>query len=152
MPRSVGSSVMIAAAMLVVPACHEATPVSPSEPVTASITAVRYERVRAITLETTAPVVVTIWYALAPGDPYDRTSPRLCVLDRVGPTTFACPVPHFEFIPVGREWSASVSDPAVSSLPVARDLYLNGSMIRVETFATGGESGVFRIDARGRVS
>ena len=116
------------------------------------MTTVRYERVKPITTEVTAPVVVTIWYALAPGDPYNRTSPRLCVLERVGPTTFACPAPRFEAIPVGREWSASVSDAAVSSLPVARDLYLNGTLVRVETFATGGESGVFRIDARGRVS
>lgn len=152
MRRSVSAGVVMAAAMLAVPACHEATPVSPSEPVTASITAVRYERVKPITTKVTAPVVVTIWYALAPGDPYDRTSPRLCVLELVGPTTFACPAPRFESIPVGREWSASVSDPAVSSLPVARDLYLNGTLVRVETFATGGESGVFRIDARARVS
>jgi hypothetical protein len=57
-----------------------------------------------------------------------------------------------KFIPVGREWSASVSDAAVSSLPVARDLFLNGTLVRVETSATGGESAVFRIDARGRVS
>ena len=70
----------------------------------------------------------------------------------MGPTTFTCPAPRFESIPVGREWSASVSDPAVSIFPVARDLYLNGTLIRVETFATGGESGSFRIDARGRVS
>lgn len=152
MRRNVLAGVVAAAAISMAQACHEATPASPSEPVTASITAVRYERVKPTTSETTAPVVVTIWYALAPGDPYDRTSPRLCVLERVGPTTFTCPSPRFEAIPVGRDWSASVSDPAVSGFPVARDLFLNGTRVRVETFATGGESGIFRIDARGRVS
>lgn len=152
MSRRVNAGMAMVAATLMAAACHDATPVSPSDPVTSSITAVRYERVKPVTSETTAPVVVTIWYALAPGDPYDRTSPRLCVLERVGPTTFACPAPRFEGIPVGRDWSASVSDPAVSSFPVARDLYLNGTLIRVETFANGGESGAFRIDARGRVS
>ena len=58
---------------------------------------------------------------------------------------------RFEAIPVDREWSASVTDAAVSSLPVARDLYLNGTRIRVEDYANGAESGVFRIDAQGRV-
>ena len=144
---------LVVAAMLAASACDEPTPVSPSQPVTSSITAVRYERVKPITGAAAAgPVVVTIWYALAPGDPYHRTSPRLCVLERLDVTTFVCPAPRFDAIPVGREWSASVSDPEVSGLPVARDLYLNGTLVQVETFPSGGESGIFRIDAQGHVS
>lgn len=142
---------LVAAGMLAAPACQTSTPVSPSLPATASITSVRYERVKPITGETTGPVVVTLWYALVPGDPYERTSPRLCLLERVGDSTFVCPVPRFEAIPVDHEWSASVADTAVSSFPVARDLYLNGALVRVETFPTGGESGAFRLDADGHV-
>jgi hypothetical protein len=133
------------------PACDHHTPVQPSEPVTAAITAVRYERVKPLVADATSPVVVSIWYALAPGDPYNRTSARLCVLERRTTTAFVCPAPRFEAIPVDREWSASVTDAAVSSLPVARDLYLNGTRIRVQDYANGAESGVFRIDALGRV-
>jgi hypothetical protein len=44
-----------------------------------------------------------------------------------------------------------VTDAAVSGLPVARDLYLNGTRIRVQDYANGTEAGVFRIDALGRV-
>ena len=151
MHRRLGAT-LVAAAMLAGPACDTPAPVSPSQVVTSSITAVRYERVKPITGEVAAPVVVTIWYALVPGDPYDRTSARLCVLERHGASTFVCPAPRFEAIPVGRQWSASVSDAAVSGMPVARDLYLNGTLVRVETFPTGGESGIFRIDAQGHVS
>jgi hypothetical protein len=35
---------------------------------------------------------------------------------------------------------------------VARDLYLNGTRIRVETFDDGAESGHLAIDAAGHVS
>ncbi len=143
----------LAIAVMAVPsACDHSAPLAPSEPVTSAVTAVRYERVKPVIGEDRAAVVVTIWYALAPGDPYNRTSARLCALERTGATTFVCPGPRFEAIPTGREWSAVVTDAAVSALPVARDLYLNGSRIRVETFANGAESGHFQIDAHGNVS
>lgn len=139
------------AATIAAPACDHHTPVEPGEPVTAAITAVRYERVKPVVAAGASPVVVSIWYALAPGDPYNRTSARLCVLEQQTTTRFVCAAPRFEGIPVDREWSASVTDTAVSSLPVARDLYLNGTRIRVEDYANGAESGVFQVDAQGRV-
>jgi hypothetical protein len=144
--------VLTLAAALVVPACGHHTPSEPSAPVTAAITDVRYERVKPVAADGTSPVVVvSIWYALAPGDPYGRTSARLCILEQRAATTFVCPSPRFEAIPVDHEWSASVTDAAVSSLPVARALYLNGTRVRVQDYANGAESGVFRIDALGRV-
>lgn len=132
-------------------ACHRSSPTSPDLPVIASITAVRYERVKPVAGDETTPVVVSIWYALARGDPYNRTTARLCVLERRGPATFICPAPRFEAIPTGREWSAQISDLAVSALPVARDLYLNGTRTRVEVHANGAESAVFQIGGDGRV-
>jgi hypothetical protein len=144
-------ALLLLAAALVGPGCGHHSPVEPGEPVTAAITSVRYERVKPEVAAGTSPVVVSIWYALAPGDPYNRTSARLCVLEPRGPTTFVCASPRFEAIPVDREWSASVTDAAVSSLPVARDLYLNGTRVRVQDYANGAESGVFGIDALGRV-
>lgn len=149
--RLVLRTVLTLVASLAVLACDHHTPVEPSEPVTAVLTAVRYERVKPIVTGGASPVVVSIWYALAPGDPYNRTSARLCVLEPRTTTTFVCASPRFEGIPVDREWSASVTDTAVSSLPVARDLYLNGTRIRVEDYANGAESGVFVVDAQGRV-
>ncbi|MGE3842116.1 MAG: hypothetical protein AB7I50_11050 [Vicinamibacterales bacterium] len=150
MPRL--CAMALVATIVAMAACGHSTPLAPSEPATAAVTNVRYERVKPIVGDAGAQVVVSIWYALAPGDPYNRTSARLCVLEASGPATFVCRSPRFEFIPVDREWSASVSDPAVSSLPVARDLYLNFTRIRVETYANGAESGVFRIDESGHVS
>ncbi|WP_291986134.1 hypothetical protein [Luteitalea sp.] len=146
-----GCAALLIASVLA-PACRHSSPVAPSEPVTAAVTTVRYERLKPVGGDASAPVVVTIWYALAPGDPYDRTSPRLCVLEASGSNTFVCRSPRFEFIPVDRDWTASVSDPAVSSLPVASDLYLNLTRIRVITYSNGAQSGVFRIDAHGHVS
>lgn len=146
------SRVLLAlAASLVVPACGHHTPAEPSQPVTAAISDVRYERVKPVIADGPPLVVVTLWYALAPGDPYGRTTSRLCLLEQRTATTFVCPSARFEAVPVDREWSASVTDTAVSSLPVARDLYLNGTRIRVQDYANGAESGLFQIDAQGRV-
>ncbi len=133
--------------------CDEPAPFAPDVPMTAAVTSVRYERTKSMIVGGAAePVVATLWYALGPGDPYERTSARLCVLERTGLSTFVCLSPRFEGIPVDREWSAFVNDPAVAAHSVARDLYLNGVRVRVETSANGTEVGVFRIDVSGRVS
>jgi hypothetical protein len=127
----------------------------PDETVTAAVVSSRYVRAHPVVGDAGAVPILMLWYRVVPDDPRNRVSARVCTMRPAGDGAWVCDTP-FEAIPVDVEWVAQVSDEAVrtgTALPpyVASDLFLNGTHIRVEAFASGVERGLFTIDAGGRV-
>ncbi len=89
------------------------------------------------------------------GDPYHRSRISSVSLRAVDASTFAYDYPgNFSDIPNDVECTFSVLDAEVSPNEVARDIYVNGTRIRVESATTSSgvvEHGLFKVSKDGRV-
>lgn len=133
-----------AAAVVVVSSC------SPTEPSPApALTSIRY--VRTYPVKGTAEYVALNYVIPIRDDPYHRSRISTVALRSVDDSTFVYDYPNnFSDIPADTECTFSVQDQAVSAYSVARDIYVNGTRIRVE-LAGNYEYGHFKVTEDGKV-
>jgi hypothetical protein len=131
------------------------TTCSPTKPddIAAIITSVQYVRTRPVTNDA-APAPSLFIARRILGDSLNRTTETFCLLRPMNTTTFVCDHPLSRAIPLEQETRAWVFDDAVGrrGSGIARDIYINGELLRRVTVDSGGaEIALFIIRRDGHV-